>query len=163
MRITFNKPEPAEFKSNIVNCICGSNQKAGTSIFRDFAWFADSTRDIRVSMNPDDPTQVAQVAVYGLHAGDEIWLNGLFHVDSNNLQTEATIQVRILKNGTAIYEQIIRIDTDQGDDLVPIPVQTVDVQSTAGTAIYTLVVSSNVANIDVFGRRALTAVVIRRS
>jgi len=163
MRISFKKPEPAKFENKIIHCSCDSKGARGAGIFVDFAWFTDHTQTIRVSDNPNAPSQIAQVALYGLQAGDEIWLNGLFHADSNNLQTTPDLRVTIFKNGTAIYQQLLRLDTDQGDDLVPIPVQTVDVQSTAGPATYTLAVSANVPNVEVFNEKTLTATVIRRS
>src|SRR5690554_6774327 len=146
-------------KSDPNNIICYSNQNTGGSIFTDFAWFASDEPRIPVSTNSNNPTQVAQVALYGLQVGDEIWLNGLFHMDNNSTTNSIQLSVRIFKNGTQIYNQLLRIDDDQRDDLITVPVQTVDTQSAAGSAFYTLFVNAIAQGTEVFGHRTFTATV----
>lgn len=133
----------------------------GRGIFVDFAWETANEPE-EISTDPENPTQVGQVALYGLQPGDEIWLNGLFHANGD-ITRFSTIRVQILKNGTAIYDVDIDIDAEAHDDQTTVPVQTVDTQSSAGSVAYTLIVGAYAgSSVILQGPRTFTAAVIRR-
>lgn len=142
-------------KQNVkLSSVCLAFEKNG--IIADFAWDSDVER-VKVSADDSSSTKLAEVTLYALKPGDEIWLNGLFHAGSSD-SGAAVLSVKILKNNIIIYHQVSDVSTGAQN----VSVQTVDMQRTAGSAAYTLAVSAENAAADVFGHRTLTAAVIRR-
>ncbi len=125
-------------------------------IFADFAWDSDVER-LKITADSKKCTRLAEVTLYALKPGDEIWLSGFFQA-ADNSSGAALLSVKILKNNIMIYHQV----TDVGSTAKNVSVQTVDMQRTAGSAAYTLAVAAENADAEVFGHRTLTAVVIRR-
>jgi hypothetical protein len=146
---------------NKYGCQCNSDITS-QSIFKDFAWETlNPVEPIRVSEEPNNPTQVANVMLFGLEPGDEIWINGLFRID-NNSNSPVEIDTRIRKNGDVIYQFIVNVDGSEDDDLALIPVQTVDVITQAGPVNYSLVISTDDDDVNLLGPITFTATVIRR-
>jgi len=165
--------EPKDFKKDGINQtqIVNVNvpfkkgkQIDSAGLLVDFAFFRTFVPEntLEISTDVNDPTQVAQVTLNDLEAGDIVWLNGLFHPDNDNVET-ANLRVSILKNGHVIYnQQLVEIDEDGHDDSTTLPVQTVDVQGSDGNVTYTLVVLSNLPNVFINFEVTFTAAVIRR-
>ncbi|MFS1512123.1 hypothetical protein VQL36_06780 [Chengkuizengella sp. SCS-71B] len=74
-----------------------------------------STPEGEISRNSNNPTLVAQITFDCLTSGDLIWLNSIFHVNSDNLNS-IQISHRILKNSMPIYSATTEVDHEGNDD-----------------------------------------------
>jgi hypothetical protein len=121
---------------------------------------------VEISDSSSNPTNVAEVSFNNLRIGDRVWLNGLFHVDNDNVSPRE-LSIRIFKNvvipGQEIYRALIEIDRINSDDFgQPIPVQAVDTISENSTDVtYIVTVSANDDNLFLNGPVTLTGLVIR--
>ncbi|MDP5273803.1 hypothetical protein [Chengkuizengella axinellae] len=62
-----------------------------------------------ISMDDQEPTQVAEIIYDCLEPGNLIWLNSIFHIDTTE---EVTVNYKILKNKDEIYSSITELDSD---------------------------------------------------
>lgn len=160
--IQMAKIEIGSNKINNSSCHDSLDSKTCGCIFKDFAWATRNiTNFIPISTDPANPTLVANVMLFGLQPGDEIWLNGLFKLNNDSDSSRAVVPV-ILKNDVIIYELVLEVDSEGDDDQAPIPVQTVDVINESGPVNYTLAVRADDVNVNLNGPVTFTAMVIRR-
>lgn len=123
----------------------------------DFVFFTATPQDVfnnpvQISSNVNNPTIVAQLTVNNIKAGDRIWLNGLFHVNNNEVNIVAFADTRIYINavvpGQEIYRTVVEIDREPRDDFAQIinvqDVETFSVDTNSITYIFVVSVQPEV-------------------
>ncbi|WP_047153434.1 hypothetical protein [Aneurinibacillus tyrosinisolvens] len=154
-----------------------SSPRPGRLRLRGFDFFVldpnkEGTQEVVISGDEENPTTVATVKL-NVNQGDKVWLNGVFHVDNDDLLIpETDLNVRIFRGTPANGEEIYKVVLEVGPSGVPgdklaIPFSHVDVIQDDDTTLarYTVTVNTesdeiNSTDVHLIGPTTFTALSI---
>ena len=113
--------------SNVGNPNVNVNIGSGGTSLSEVGKLTEFVFDTESSTNPFAPstplttlpTIVADVTLSNVQAGNDVWLNGIYHINNNSSTVEpvvVTIYKDSIANTNIIYQSIIEIDSELRDD-----------------------------------------------